>query len=423
MPKRKEKIKEAEVDSASSVNELAVRTLHCPNCGATVPPTGAETAECPRCDASIQVPPDYRAAREAELSHTAGREEAERLFKRLGRPPGLLLRIWGKVAGPAIFFLWPLVLTIEALFLIKWLDKIGRYFNANLSETLRPSEFWALLAAVLYVTLAVPLIVGIYGKRRTKARRLLQAALSAKPPSKPGGLSRCRACGARLKVETGALGATCAYCEADNLMAIPESWIGELRGHTKSLGKSIEEAAAEDAKMRRRWRRSMIVQLSVLFLLVPLLYFFGKADDGNRSRMPPDWKTAMETGARIVSFDPRFWPSYLRVRGCELPECSYKSSFVALRYNDTVQTVNLGRFPPEIEGLLIEHSASSDPLFGYPWEEVGESQLIMPPARRTVEFRAPRSGWYKIDVMCTYASADCKQVLHNTNHVIVNPGQ
>lgn len=420
MPESVEKMNESEMKVPSAVGEVSVRTLSCQGCGAVVTPSGAETLKCSRCGASVAVPHDYRAAREAELSVAARREEAARLFKRLGRPPGLLLRLWGKASGWAIFLLWPVALTVEALFMSKWLDRVGWYFHSNLNETLRPSEFWALLAAMMYVTLAVPLVVGIYGKRRTNARRMIQAALSAKPPARPDGLSRCRSCGAALKVEPGALGATCGYCEADNLVAVPESWVSEVRGRAKSLGKSIEGAVAEDRKTRARTRRSMFVQLSLLFLLVPLLYFIGKTDDNNRSRLPPDWKTAIETDVRVIPLDTAHAPSYLRVRGCELPECSYKSSFVALRYNDLAQTVNYGRFPSEVEGLLIEHSASSDPIFGYPWEEVTENQVILPPNRRAVEFRAPRSGWYKIDVICAYPSEGCRQVLQNTNHVIVS---
>jgi hypothetical protein len=421
MADRQEKAGKAESSSPITASEVSLHTLRCPSCAAVVPPSEEDSAKCLRCGTALAVPIEYQALREAERSVAAKRTEAERLFKRLGRPPHLLMRFWGLAAPILVFFLWPVVLVVEALYLTKWLDKLGWYFNANLNEVLRPSEFWTLLGAVLYFTLAVPLIIGIYGSRRTRARRMIQAALSARPPVSPGGPSRCRACGAELHVRPGALGETCAYCEADNLVAIPESWIGETRGRAKSIGKSISEAAAEDLRMRRRMRRSLFVQLTCLFLLIPLLYFIGKMDDNNRSRLPPDWRTALANDVRVVPFDPAFAPSYFRVRGCERPSCYYKSSFVALRYNETVQTVNFGRFPQEIEGLLVEHSASADPVFGDTWQEVGESQVLLPGTRRSIEFRAPRSGWYKVDVFCAVGSEkECQAVLRNTNHLIVN---
>jgi hypothetical protein len=420
MADRKNQATKVESSSQGAASEIPVQTLRCPNCAAAVPPSEEENTTCLRCGTLLAVPAEYRALRAAERSADAGREEAERLFRRLGRPPGILLRIWGKVVPVLIFFLWPVALTIEALYLVRWLDKLGVYFHANLNEVLKPSEFWMLLGGVLYVTLAVPLIIGIYGNRRTKARRTIQAALAARPSEREGGPSRCRACGAELNIEPGALGETCDYCEADNLVAIPESWISEARGRAKSLGKSIEEAAAEDSRMRIRTRRSMAAQLAFLFLLIPLLYFIGKTDDNNRSRLPPNWKSAIAENVRVVPIYPNLAPSHLRPKGCAPPDCYYKSTFIALRYNETARTVNLGRFPQEVEGLLIEHTASVDPIFGDNWQEVGESQLLMPRDRRTVEFRAPRSGWYKIDVFCTFPSEEqCKTVLQNTNHFVV----
>jgi hypothetical protein len=323
--------------------------------------------------------------------------------------------MWGGISiGVVYIVLWPFAFVFDGIFLVRALEWLSRSLHANLTEVLTNAHFFTLVGVAMYVTLGVPLVLGVYGRRRTDARRLLQTALAALPPSRPGGASRCRKCGAPLDVARDALGQTCVYCGTDNLVAMPESWVGAVRSKAKSLGGAIEAAADEDRKMRARTRKSLRNQLLWLLLIFPPLYGFGVQLDNDEYRMPPSWQGAVAGERQFISTIRRDPKKLRQVIPPPLPvspqrnaisfdasECAddgcLRSYLVALRYNEIV-TITGGDFPESVKGIAIIYHTQADAFFGDDWREVGEHGILL--ANKSAEFRAPRSAWYMVEFIC-----------------------
>jgi LSD1 subclass zinc finger protein len=104
-----------------------------------------------------------------------------------------------------------------------------------------------LLGGFLFLCVVRPVLLVANARRVARVRQMLQAALAARPPERPGGPATCRSCGAPLDVPEGALGVRCVYCREHNLVAIPESWIARARKASKQLGVHLSEASVERA--------------------------------------------------------------------------------------------------------------------------------------------------------------------------------
>ena len=397
---------------------VSLQVLCCNGCGAPVSLEEGDHTTCRYCGARIEVPAEYLALRDTEREAAANRIEAQALYKRLGRPPGILLRLWGFISiGRVYLLLWPFAFILDGVLIVKAMDALSRSIRANVAEVLTNAQVYTLIGAAMYLTLGVPLLLGVYGRRRTNSRRVIQAALAALPPSRPGGPSRCRECGAPLNVATDALGQQCFYCGTDNLVAMPEPWIADARAKAKSLGNQIETVAAADRRMRDGERRSLRNQLLWLLLIFPPLFGFGKLEDRPDGAWPPSWQKAVSADRQfvyalredpdrldqfvappirlsaqpgVISFDP----SECGSSGC------VRSYLIALRDRETLW-ISLDDLPEGVDGLAVIYNAQSFHLFGDDWREVGEHGILFP--HKSIQFNAPSRAWFKVDIVAPKA--------------------
>jgi len=219
----------------------------------------------------------------------------------LGRPPGVVARMWGGVATGCVWLvLWPVGFVVDGLLIAKALEVVSRSIHATLFDVLPNTLVWGGIGVALYATLAVPLAFGVYGNRRTNGRRKLQAALAALPPDREGGPVRCHSCGAPLDVGPADLGLACLYCGADNLVRMPEAWVAKLRTAATRLGTTIASAAREDRERRRTERRTLVRRLAWLGIFVPVMAGYGAVLDRETDTYPPSWRAAVATDDRTL---------------------------------------------------------------------------------------------------------------------------
>lgn len=411
----------AKINSETAKRHISLQVLCCQACGAPVPLAEGDELTCPYCQATVAIPPEYRALRDVERDAAAKRTKAQSLFKSLGHPPGLFLRLWAGVSvGLGYLFLLPFVFVFAGIAVSKGTDAISKTVQANLADTLSNAQYFTLIAGLMFTTLGLPIVLGVYGRRRTNSRRRVQAALAAMPPKREGAPLACRKCAAPLPVQAGALGETCYYCGADNLVQMPEAWIGDARNKTASLGMTIEEAAKQDALMRTRERRSLRNQLLVLALIFPVLFGFGKVLDSDKERMPPAWQTEVNRdrqfiyasksslGNHVQALHPPLTISQVPLMMVfDKEECLEKggclrSYYVALRHGETL-SIRGEKFPRQGDGLGFIFYTQTNSLFG-DWGEIGEHKILF--ESKTVEFQAPRSAWYKVETICPSCTYD-----------------
>lgn len=395
-------------------NSASLEVLSCPSCAAPVPLGDGDDALCPYCRVAFPAPERYRGLRDAERRTDEERAEAESLYATLGRPPGAVARFWGDVATGCVWlFLWPLVFVAESILIVRLFDVVSRSTHVTLTDVLPQTQVWAIVGVALYLTLAVPIVLGVYGRRRTNARRTLQAALAALPPDREGGPVRCHACGAPLAVGARDLGIQCVYCGADNLVRMPETWVARSRASAKRLDASAASAAEEDRAMRRRERRRVAINLAWLSLFVVGCAAIGVAEDRAPKRFPPSWRAAMAREPReflgkdfdkdddvpyalgAIEADGR--PTWTTFSSDQWHDDHYETSYlVALRYGETVRLAS-GDFPTGARALGFDFQTRHSALFGDGWTSEGKLVMLYPNA--TAEFVVPRSAWYRVNLL------------------------
>jgi hypothetical protein len=398
---------------SDTAHTATLDVLRCPGCNAPVPLGDADEVVCRYCGVAFPVPEEHRELRDAERRRAAERDEAHALYRTLGRPPSVVARAWGEVAvGCVWIFLWPFALVFDAFLIAKLLEVVSRSIHATLVDVLPGAVVWGGIGAAMYATLAVPLALGVYGSRRTKARRKLQAALAALPPDREGGPARCHSCGAPLDVGPSDLGLACVYCGADNLVRMPERWIASLREKTKRLDTGIESAGREDRQMRAMVRKSLRRQLAWLFVFVPVMAAWGVVIDRDADAYPPNWRSAVAGDRELLPVAPdvedydRYAPPPLSANGSprliafdraeKHGDSYFRSYYLPLRYGETVAFAS-GEFPDAARALGFVFRTQESVIFGDDWRSVGRTVILYPHGSAT--FAAPRSAWYRVDVL------------------------
>jgi hypothetical protein len=384
----------------------------------------ADDATCLYCSVTFPIPFEHRALRDAERRTAEERAEAHAVYETLGRPPGVIARVWGSIAVGCIWLVvWPLAFVVDGLLIAKGLETLSRSMNATLYEVVPNSVIWTGIGVVLYATLAVPLAFGVYGNRRTNGRRRLQAALAALPPDRKGGPSRCRACGAPLDIGPGDLGLACIYCGADNLVRMPEAWVAGLRGKAERLDRHIESIGREDREMRQRERRSLRRQLAWPLVVIPIMAVFGFAFDNDTETYPPNYRTAIAGARQMIpaaqhttgNYD-RYIPPAITLDGSMFRMAfdkseqhegySMRSYYVPLRAGETLELV-AGDFPKGARALGFTFRTQASAVFGDDWRQAGSDVILYP--NDTAAYVAPRSAWFRVDVMLVDDVAPGKQ--------------
>ncbi len=397
----------------------ALEILRCEGCGAPVPLGTGTDVHCPYCGVEFPVPEAYAKMRQAEVKRDAGRVEAHELYARLGDPPGFLAQAWGAVSSGCIWlFLWPLAFVVDALLIAKGLEIVSRHIGATLFDVWSNTQIFTGVGVAMYVTLGVPTVLGIYGRRRTKGKQHLQAALAALPPDREGGPARCRSCAAPLDVPDGATGHACLYCGADNLVRMPEAWVSKLRSSASKLVSTIEDVAKKDREMRTKERRSLAWQLGWLAIFIPVLAGFGFVLDRDTSTFPPQWSKAIagdRTMIPAIRKDTAKWDTYIAPdwpanaglgflafdkseRSTTAKGTVYfmRSYLVALKAGEKVEFTS-GDYPKGARALGFTFRTQASAVFGDSWQQEGEDVYLYP--NSTASYVAPRSAWYRVDVL------------------------
>lgn len=275
---------------------VPLRPLQCAGCGAALPLGQEPTARCPFCNTRTPVPEAHLALQRSAKSFAADRRLAEQLYGEIGKPPGWFLRTWGlgaegatgvgvvvaRLLGglamkqPHIAFGLVLVLAYAIGYPVAgvyralcWLA--GQPVLSGVAAT--P----VLLVAALLIVLLVGIPTVLFGRERALAdiRKDIHASLAAALPERPGGPSRCRTCGAALDVPPGALGVPCAYCGADNLVALPPAWVTRVQSSEFHHFLRID-AALEAYRAAGRKATEGLWQLFVgIVLTLPVVWLTG----------------------------------------------------------------------------------------------------------------------------------------------------
>lgn len=255
---------------------LDTRVFGCPRCGAPLPRAkDGEDVTCAFCHEATKVVFEGAMLEREQAS----RREAEKLFAEIGPPPSTSQRIAVALVNPWLWllgapFLVSLFIVVGRL-LMGWIGKLWELFtHERLLHVLPPRVAFALSFGITALLPAAILIWSLFGER-VSARRELQAALAAKPPSTEGGRAACRVCGAPLDFEPGALGRRCAHCGADNLVAIPASWAAKAKRIEADLRLTMATVTARRAESRRRVRRAAMWRLPFVAGLTGIVVYLG----------------------------------------------------------------------------------------------------------------------------------------------------
>lgn len=260
---------------------LRVAPLRCSGCGAGAPLGTASFARCAYCGTETRLPEAHLSLQHAVRSFAMNRDLAASLYGELGRPPSRLTMFIGRVGGSAAGYAMIALVGVLGIipraphlgipmlaafmFLVSYpvgllLRGIG--YLAGIDEWVGPlSPYFVCPIAVgfLVVFVAIPAIRADKESRLRDVRIAVHARLAAAPPVHPGGPAICRDCGAALDVASGALGAPCAYCGTDNLVALPDEWVRLVRGEEHQHFNGIDEAlgawrAASGSTHEAYWR-------------------------------------------------------------------------------------------------------------------------------------------------------------------------
>ncbi len=301
-----------------------------------------DTLVCTYCDAQLAVPEEHRELRAAEQQYNLHRTEAHELLRKLGTPPSWLVRFLTNANGVTVIWLVALgslvsgVLCAAAFALIAQLSLV--WFHVHIDDVVLyrydPSALFVIgQFAFLLAGLGSLVVLGAYTRRRGAGLRELQAGLSARPPSRAGGPAECRGCGAPLLARPQDNAVTCPYCRADNLVRIPESWIGAARARARKLAGAVEQAVYAFQDEERSIRRSLVVRLVVVGVISStwLFLFVGVTDAARLEYSTPtvyhrtsgdfyrfDWQEAVKSPSLVLDHGD--------TKGCDGFSC-----FVSLR--------------------------------------------------------------------------------------------
>ena len=229
--------------------------LECAECGTPLVLGDTDAIVCPSCGASTPVPQAYRDLRRARRDDPAVRAQADRVLRRLDRPPSLVLKVLARCLDlPMLAFLVLYGIPL-GLFAILEADRFNRWLAPRLhlasANDVPFGYMGAMMFGILLVVVFIPRAFGVYANRRFAGRGRLLAALRARQPRVAGAAAECRTCGAPLAVVPDALVATCSYCGSESAVVIETAVAATAQRVVRDLGATMAEAAEHDRADRR----------------------------------------------------------------------------------------------------------------------------------------------------------------------------
>ena len=254
---------------------IDLEVLRCNGCNAPLVLSDSDAITCPSCGVLTPVPDAHRELVRARHDDGALRADAERVLRKLDRPPSLAVKVFARVLDQPMLVFMVLYGVPAGLYAIMFGMRANTWLAPRL-HVASPDDVpvWItvlVISCVLFVIAFVPRVVGVYANRRATGRARLLASLQARPPEIAGGPSTCRLCGAPLAVATDAIVATCSYCHAENAIVVATPLVAAMKRAVGRLGKTIAEVAARDRAERRATRRSLVAELGRYALRTALL--------------------------------------------------------------------------------------------------------------------------------------------------------
>jgi Zn finger protein HypA/HybF involved in hydrogenase expression len=276
--------------------------LECAECGASLVLGIEDAIVCPSCGASTPVPQAYRDLQRARRDDPAARAQAERVLRKLDRPPSMVVKVLARCLDlPMLAFLMLYGVPL-GLFAILEADRFNRWLAPRLHlESANDVPFGymvAMMFGILLVVAFIPRAFGVYANRRVTGRSRLLAALRARQPKVAGAAAECRTCGAPLAVAPDAIVATCSYCGSENAIVIETAVAETAQGVVRNLGATMADAAQQDRAERRATVRMLGAELArytFRTILLGGLFVLG-------SQETPDHKSTNLGIAGLVAF-------------------------------------------------------------------------------------------------------------------------
>lgn len=394
----------------------SLRVLTCPTCGAAVALSRHPKTECSHCGAEVVIPEEHRLALRLVEEQVAAEAATQHAFRVLGRPPGLLLRLFAGVDLIAIPFL-----CCGFAYAIGWLEAKGwawveLHQRVNVFDWLTPQELWMARWGALGLLCLAGQTLGALGRRRVVRLGALKAALQATVPKQAGGPALCRECGAPLSVPDDAWGVRCAYCRTDNLVTISPAWLTGGRHRVKAIAREASVALKQQRALTFALRGDLLLNVGGVLLMTALLegYCF-REGTLHPPREDRDLRAAWSGTRRMIGREyegmgqPTPTPSSVPLSGCaerrRLPAADYVCGggtcwvgwFVALRQSETLLVA------PRARGTmrLYKHVGRNPWALQYGglsfWgEKVGEVAVAPESPGRIV---APIAAWYRVNLV------------------------
>ena len=203
--------------------------IHCTRCQAVVQPADADRVDCAHCGQGVAVPHELRLRLRDAHQIARGRSAVEKLVHSLIRQPGAVrTNVYVFICAAVMFMAWPVALALLTL--------VDHY------DFISPQTMTACFVSPLGFILGLFFILRGLTARRA-ALRLLTLHYGAFPPDGEGEPHTCRSCGAPLHEEPDRILIRCAYCDADNILAL-----------------DLRRRAAPAAEQERRLERDLRAQ-------------------------------------------------------------------------------------------------------------------------------------------------------------------
>jgi WD40 repeat protein/DNA-directed RNA polymerase subunit RPC12/RpoP len=391
------------MSSESAPHKVSVTPLPCPSCGAAVPLGDGDTVVCPYCNTTVPIPKVHRELRATRRQELANRRQAEEAFAQLGTPPGPLMRAWTRVGEVVGSLLGMLVLGIiyvggllafVSIFLLEFVAHwLASPLGVDVADLYGGFGLYLRFALVVVVGVALPVVLGAGYDAFAKVKCMLQASLAARGPTQAGGPSLCRTCGAPLDVPANALGVTCLYCGADNLVALPRKWVNTIARLAREQTKNVEAALGELREARQELRGDLQRLVVAGVVGVPLFGLVGMvATNLDYDAVPPTWAEATSPARHLQFIDQALAPG----EAMDFTGAWEGHFFVALHGGEVVSVVSADA--AKLQGGV--RSNSTFPL----GEWVRDLQFhLTPEGASALDFKAPYRGVFRVRVAANCA--------------------
>lgn len=259
--------------------------LHCFSCGTPVVLSENKVAICTSCGNENPIPDEYRELVASKKKHEQGLEQAKALLEKVSEPPNPLFLLWYNVSE-IVFGTLGIILMIAlyisgaaffiALFMVYFIYyTIAPYIHINLIDVYGPGNVYALTFVALSVFLIFPLVLNAYVEDFVDLKKTLQASLSAHFPDSGKNDAKCRCCGASLELSPGAVCAVCSYCQAENILTLPEKWRKKLTGFANWHFKTIQEVFETESRFRKEIKENLRFWFYATIIAGGFFWLFG----------------------------------------------------------------------------------------------------------------------------------------------------